>query len=89
MIENLTNLAESVSESIAGDANIDDDNVGVGGSTFSIRGRHCHSDVVHRLDLRLSSDLFLRSDEVINRNNEHKNRDNNRSQRVLIQSHRH
>ena len=92
MKENLTDLAESVSESGAGDASTDDDNVGVSGvsgSTFSVSGRG-RGDAVHRgLGSRLSSDLFVGGDVAINRNDERENRDDDRSQRVLIQSHRH
>ena len=59
------------SESEVSDANIDDDNVGIGGisrSTFSINGRRCCGGAVHRLNSRLSNDLFLRGNETINRN---------------------
>ena len=93
MIENLTDLVKSVSESRAGDVSTDDDNVSVSsvsGSTFSISSRsRGRGDAVHCLGLRLSSDLFLHNDEAINRNDECKNRDDDHSQRVLIQSHRH
>ena len=86
MIENLTDLDERVSESEVGYASTDDDNVGISGSTFSVSDG---GDVVHRLGLRLSSDLFLRGDKAINRNDERENQDDDRFQRVLIQSHRH
>ena len=76
-MENLTDLAESVSESGVGDASTDDDNVGVGGN------------VVHRLGSRLSNDLFLHSNKPINRTDECENRDDDHFQRVLIQCHRH
>nr|POE78741.1 hypothetical protein CFP56_77996 [Quercus suber] len=89
MIEKLTNLAKSVSESGAGDASIDNDNVGIGGSTFSVSGYRCHDDAVHCLISCLSSDLFIRGDEAINCNDECENRDDDCSQRVLIQSHCH
>ena len=59
------------SKSGVSDANIDDDNVGIGGvsrSTFSINGRRRRGDAVHHLGSRLSNDLFLRGDEAINRN---------------------
>ena len=80
------------SESRAGDASTNDDNAGVGGisrSTFSVSGYHCHNDAVHCLDSHLSGDLFLHNDEAINRNDKRKNRDDDCSQRVLIQSHCH
>jgi len=92
MIENLTDLAKSVSKSKASDASIDDDNVdvgGVSGSTFSVSSCHCRNDTVHSLGSRLSSNLFLRGDEAINCTDERKNRDDNCSQHALIQSHRH
>ena len=78
MIENVIDLAESG----AGDANTDDDNVGIGGvsgSTFSISGRRHRGDVVHRLGSRLSSELFLRGNKAINRNDKRENQDNYRS----------
>ena len=92
MKENLTDLAESVSESGADNVSTNDDNVGVGNvneSTFSISSCHHHSNAVHRLGSHLPNDLFLCSDEAINHNNEHKNQDDDRSQRLLIQSHCH
>ena len=92
MIENLTDLAESVSESEASNASTDDDNVdvgGVSGSTFSVSSCRRRNDAVHSLGSHLSSDLFLRGDEAINHTDERKNRDDNRSQHALIQSHRH
>ena len=76
MIENLTDLAESVSESEASNASTDDDNVdvgGVSGSTFSVSSCRRRNDAVHSLGSHLSSDLFLRGDEAINHTDECKN----------------
>ncbi|KAF3975495.1 hypothetical protein CMV_001248 [Castanea mollissima] len=67
MIENLTDLAKSVSESGASDASTYDDNIGVGnisGSTFSVSGHRRHGDIVHHLSSHYSSDLFF-ADPVV------------------------
>ena len=79
-------------ESGASNTSTNNDNVSIGGvsrSTFSVSRRCCCGDAVHCLGSRLSNNLFLTDDEAINHNDSRENRDDDRSQRVLIQSHRH